>query len=191
MDRILRKCLSVGAVIAFAALLIANAKPLPLPDIAPQLRAGASDFPVVRWQDAEVAIAKEEPEIAVVAEPTPEETVPIESTGETPAVGEAPEEVAPAAGEEDYWQAQPDYDELDLLYRTVQAEGYTLGYEGMRLITDAILNLAEHQGVSVTDCILSPGQFTVISTGGDLEGPRVSGNDRCGNDGVNGNEVRS
>ena len=40
-----------------------------------------------------------------------------------------------------------------------------MGYEGMRLITDAILNLAEHQGVSVTDCILSPGQFTVVSTG--------------------------
>ena len=35
----------------------------------------------------------------------------------------------------------------------------------MRLITDAILNLSEYQGVSVTDCILNPGQFTVISTG--------------------------
>lgn len=155
----------MGLIVAFAAFLIANAKPLPLPDIAPQLRAGASDLPVIRWQDTEATITKEEPEIAVVAEPTPEETTPIGSTGETPTAGEAPEEVAPAAGEEDYWETQPDYDELDLLYRTVQAEGYTLGYEGMRLITDAILNLAEHQGVSVTDCILNPGQFTVISTG--------------------------
>ncbi len=150
------KCLQVGLIVAFAVFLAAFAKPLPLPDIAPQLRAGASDLPVIRWQDAEVTITKEEPEIAVVAEPTPEEAAPIESTGETPAAGEP---------EEDYWEAQPDYDELDLLYRTVQAEGYTLGYEGMRLITDAILNLAEAQGVSVTDCILNPGQFTVISTG--------------------------
>ena len=167
MDRIRRKCLQVGLIVAFAVFLIAFAKPLPLPDIAPQLRAGASDLPVIRWQETEAAITKEEPEIAVVAEPTPEETTPIESTGEIPAAGGAPEEVAPAAGEpeEDHWEAQPDYDELDLLYRTVQAEGYTLGYEGMRLITDAILNLAEHQGVSVTDCILAPGQFTVISTG--------------------------
>ena len=165
MDCIRRKCLQVGLIVAFAVFLIAFAKPLPLPDIAPQLRAGASDLPVSRWQDT--GVTKEEPEIAVVAEPTPEEAAPIESTGETPAAGEAPEEAAPAAGEpeEDYWEVQLDHDELDLLYRTVQAEGYTLGYEGMRLITDAILNLAEHQGVSVTDCILAPGQFTVISTG--------------------------
>ena len=167
MDRIRCKCLQVGLIVAFAVFLVAFAKPLPLPDITPQLRAGASDLPVIRWQETEATITKEEPEIAVVTDPAPEEVAPIESTGETLAAGEAPEEVAPAAGEpeEDHWEAQPDYDELDLLYRTVQAEGYTLGYEGMRLITDAILNLAEHQGVSVTDCILSPGQFTVISTG--------------------------
>ena len=165
MDRIRRKCFQMGLIVAFAAFLIANAKPLPLPDIAPQLRAGASDLPVIRWQDTEVTITKEEPEIAVVADPAPEEAVPIGSTGETPAAGEMPKEPTQAAGEEDYWEVQPDLDELDLLYRTVQAEGYTLGYEGMRLITDAILNLAEKQGASVTDCILNPGQFTVISTG--------------------------
>ena len=164
MDRIRRKCLQVGMIVAFAVFLIAFAKPLPLPDIAPQLRVGASDLPVIRWQDTEVTITKEDPEIVTVTDPAPEEAALIESTGKTPAAGEAPEEVTPAAGD-DYWEAQPDYDELDLLYRTVQAEGYTLGYEGMRLITDAILNLAEHQGVSVTDCILAPGQFTVISTG--------------------------
>ena len=165
MDRIRRKCLQVGLIVAFAVFLIAFAKPLPLPDIAPQLTAGAAKLPMVRWQDTEISITKEEPEISVVADPAPEEATPIESAGETPAAGEAPEEPAPAAGEEDYWEVQPDYDELDLLYRTVQAEGYTLGYEGMRLVTDAILNLAEKQGVSVTDCILNPGQFTVISTG--------------------------
>ena len=171
MDRIRRKCLQVGLIVAFAVFLIAFAKPLPLPDIAPQLRAGASDLPVIRWQDTEVAITKEEPEISVVADPAPEEATSIESTGETPAAGEMPEEPTQAAGEEDYWEVQPDLDELDLLYRTVQAEGYTLGYEGMRLVTDAILNLAEKQGVSVTDCILNPGQFTVISTGAIWKGP--------------------
>ncbi|MBR0455615.1 MAG: hypothetical protein IJJ01_03030 [Firmicutes bacterium] len=165
MDRIRRKCLQVGLIVAFAVFLIAFAKPLPLPDIAPQLTAGAAKLPMVKWQETEAEVTEQDPEIVTVTDPAPEEAAPIGSTGETPAAGEAPEEPAPAAGEEDYWEAQPDYDELDLLYRTVQAEGYTLGYEGMRLITDAILNLAEHQGVSVTDCILNPGQFTVISTG--------------------------
>ena len=146
-------------IIIFAAFLIAYAKPLPLPDIAPQLTAGAAKLPMVKWQETEAEVTEQDPEIVTVTDPAPEEVAPIESAGETP------EEAAPAAGEEDYWQAQPDCDELDLLYRTVQAEGYTLGYEGMRLITDAILNLAEKQGVSVTDCILAPGQFAVISTG--------------------------
>lgn len=159
------KRFQVGLIVAFAAFLIANAKPFPLPDIAPQLTTGAAKLPMVKWQETEAEVTEQDPEIVTVTDPAPEEVAPIGSTGETPAAGEAPEEVAPAAGEEDYWEAQPDRDELDLLYRTVQAEGYTLGYEGMRLITDAILNLAEHQGVSVTDCILNPGQFTVISTG--------------------------
>lgn len=166
-----RKCIQVGLIVAFAAFLIANAKPLPLPDIAPQLTAGAAKLPLVKWQEAEAEVTEQDSEIVTVTDPAPEEAAPIGSTGETPAAGEAPEEPTPAAGEEDYWEVQPDYDELDLLYRTVQAEGYTLGYEGMRLITDAILNLAESQGVSVTDCILSPGQFTVISTGAIWKNP--------------------
>ena len=165
MDRIRRKCLQVGLIVAFAVFLVAFAKPLPLPDIVPQLTAGAAKLPMVKWQETEAEVTERDHEIVTVTDPAPEEVAPIESAGETPAADEAPEEVAPAAGEEDYWEVQPDYDELDLLYRTVQAEGYTLGYEGMRLITDAILNLAEAQGVSVTDCILTPGQFTVISTG--------------------------
>ena len=164
MANIRSKYIQVGLIVAFAAFLTANAKPLPLPDIAPQLTAGAAKLPMVKWQETEVEVTEQDPEIVTVTDPAPEEVTPIENTGETPAAGEAPEEVTPAAGD-DYWEAQLDYDELDLLYRTVQAEGYTLGYEGMRLITDAILNLAEHQGVSVTDCILAPGQFTVISTG--------------------------
>ena len=152
MDNLLRKCLSVGAVIAFGAFLIANAKPLPLPDIAPQLTAGAAKLPMVKWQDTDAKAVETPTEIVAVADPVPEVVEPVVEP-----VDEAPEE--------DYWEVQPDLDELDLLYRTVQAEGYTLGYEGMRLITDAILNLSEKQGVSVTDCILNPGQFTVVSTG--------------------------
>ena len=167
MDRIRCKCLQVGLIVAFAVFLVAFAKPLPLPDVAPQLTVGAAKLPMVKWQETEAEVTEQDPEIVTVTDPAPEEAAPIGSTEETPAAGETPEEAAPAAGEpeEDYWEVQPDYDELDLLYRTVQAEGYTLGYEGMRLITDAILNLAEFQGVSVTDCILNPGQYTVISTG--------------------------
>ena len=151
-----RKCLQVGLIVGFGAFLIAHAKPLPLPEIEPSLRAGASNLPVVKWQETE--ITKAEPETFTVAEVVPD--IVSEPSEET--VDELPEGEATT---EDFWEVQPDYEELDLLYRTVQAEGYTMGYEGMRLITDAILNLAEHQGVSVTDCILSPGQFTVISTG--------------------------
>jgi hypothetical protein len=148
----------MGAVIAFGALLIANAKPLPLPDIAPQLTAGAAKLPMVKWQDTNAKAVETPTEIVAVADSVPEVVEPVVEP-----VDEAPEE--------DYWEVQPDLDELDLLYRTVQAEGYTLGYEGMKLITDAILNLSEKQGVSVTDCILNPGQFTVVSTGAIWNGP--------------------
>lgn len=150
------KRLQAVLMIGFGAFLISNAKLRPLPDIEPATTAGASALPMVKWQDTTIPEKVEPQDTAIVAEPVGE-------SPEEPAAGEA-EEPAEATTE-DYWEVQPDYDELDLLYRTVQAEGYTMGYEGMRLITDAILNLAEHQGVSVTDCILSPGQFTVISTG--------------------------
>jgi hypothetical protein len=107
---------------------------------------------MVKWQDTDAKAVETPTEIVAVADSVPEVVEPVVEP-----VDEAPEE--------DYWEVQPDLDELDLLYRTVQAEGYTLGYEGMKLITDAILNLSEKQGVSVTDCILNPGQFTVVSTG--------------------------
>ena len=166
MDRIRCKCLQVGLIVAFAVFLVAFAKPLPLPDIAPQLTAGAAKLPMVKWQETEAEVTKQDPEIVTVTDPAPEEAAPVdEAVDEVAPEEDAPvDEATPAAGD-DYWETQLDHDELDLLYRTVQAEGYTLGYEGMRLITDAILNLAEFQGVSVTDCILAPGQFTVISTG--------------------------
>lgn len=156
MVDIRRKCLQLGAVIALGIFLASNAKPLPVPDIVPQLRAGASNLPVVKWQDTEVTITKQEAEAVTVADPAPEEPKEIE-----PVI----EEEAPAAGpEESAQEDQPDYDELDLLYRTVQAEGYTMGVEGMRLITDAILNLSRDRGCSVYETLTS-GAYTVVNTG--------------------------
>ena len=162
MANIRSKYLQVGLIAGFGAFLIAaSVKPSPAPDIAPQITAGAAKLPVIRWQDTEIEPTKTENEAAVVTDPAPEEPIEaVETVVDKPVV-----EAVDEAPEEDYWEVQPDFDELDLLYRTVQAEGYTLGYEGMRLITDAILNLAEEQGVSVTDAILTPGQFTVVSTG--------------------------
>lgn len=156
MVDIRRKCLQLGAVIALGIFLASNAKPLPVPDIVPQLRAGASNLPVVKWQDTEVTITKQEAEAVTVADPAPEEPKEIE-----PVI----EEEAPAAGpEESTKEDYPDYDELDLLYRTVQAEGYTMGVEGMRLITDAILNLSRDRGCSVYETLTS-GAYTVVNTG--------------------------
>lgn len=156
MVDIRRKCLQLGAVIALGVFLASNAKPLPVPDIVPQLRAGASNLPVVKWQDTEVTITKQEAEAVTVADPAPEEPKEIE-----PAI----KEEAPAAGPEESTQEDyPDYGELDLLYRTVQAEGYTMGVEGMRLITDAILNLSRDRGCSVYETLTS-GAYTVVNTG--------------------------
>ena len=156
MVDIRRKCLQLGAVIALGIFLASNAKPLPAPDIVPQLRAGASNLPVVKWQDTEVAITKQEAEAVTVADPAPEEPKEVE-----PVI----EEEAPAVGpEESTREDHPDYGELDLLYRTVQAEGYTMGVEGMRLITDAILNLSRDRGCSVYETLTS-GAYTVVNTG--------------------------
>lgn len=156
MVDIRRKCLQLGAVIALGIFLASNAKPLPVPDIVPQLRAGASNLPVVKWQDTEVTITKQEAEAVTVADPAPEEPKEVE-----PVI----EEETPAAGPEESTQEDhPDYGELDLLYRTVQAEGYTMGFEGMRLIADAILNLSRDRGCSVYETLTS-GAYTVVNTG--------------------------
>ena len=55
-------------------------------------------------------------------------------------------------------------DELDLFYRTVQAEGYTMHYDGMRLIACTILNRADQNGTSITSEIYS-GAYTVVNNG--------------------------
>ena len=156
MDRIRVKCLQVGLIAAFGVFLGVNAKPLPLPDIAPQLTAGASKLPVTDWRTTEIKITEPDPEIIKVAEPPAEQII------------EEPEE--PAAGQEETTiepQEEPTEaagDEIDLLYRTVQAEGYTMGVEGMRYITDAILNLARSRGCSIYE-VLTSGAYTVVNNG--------------------------
>jgi hypothetical protein len=92
----------VGAVIAFVAFLIANAKPLPLPDIAPQLTAGAAKLPMVKWQDADAKAVETPTEIVAVDDPVREVIEPVVEP-----VEEAPEE--------DYSDVLHDYNALDLL----------------------------------------------------------------------------
>lgn len=144
MANIRVKCVQVGLTIALGVFLGVNAKPLPQPDIEPALTAGAARLPLVDWRTTEVKIMPPEPEVETVAEPTP-----------------APE---PEAVEEPEPAPQPRYDSKDLLYRTVQAEGYTMGYEGMRYITSAILNLARDRGCSIY-AVLTSGAYTVVNDG--------------------------
>ena len=162
MDHIRRKCFQVGLIVALLVFLGANAKPLPVPDIVPQLTAGASKFPIIDYRTVAPKRVIEETgstPIATVAEPKSEEPAPAEPAPEEPieTVEEVPTE---AAGQEE----SRDPDEIDLLYRVVQAEGYTMGIEGMRLITDAILNLARDRGCSIY-AVLTSGAYTVVNNG--------------------------
>lgn len=134
--------------------LIANAIPgnvAQMPYIEPQLTAGASKMPIVDWRTTEVKVSDPVPETIVVAEPKPEPTPEpdLSSVGEPTEVAESEEP-----------QKQASY----LLYRVVQAEGYTMGYQGMRYITSAILNLARDRGCSVED-VLTSGAYTVVNNG--------------------------
>lgn len=154
MARIRRKCFQVGITVAFGAFLIANAVPDNVeqsPYIEPQLTAGASKMPIVDWQTTEVKVSDPVPETIVVAEPTGQTEEPTPEP-DLSSVGEPTEVEEP--------QEQASY----LLYRVVQAEGYTMGYEGMRYITSAILNLARDRGCSVDD-VLTSGAYTVVNTG--------------------------
>ena len=158
MARICRKCLQVGCLIAFGAFLIASAKPLPQPEIEPQLTAGASKFPVIDWRTTEIKVTEPQPEIIKVADPIPEppQAVSQEIVKDSQGiVKESPETPT---------EPQETVDDIDLLYRTVQAEGYTMGFEGMRYITDAILNLARERGCSVYE-VLTSGAYTVVNNG--------------------------
>lgn len=154
MARICRKCFQVGITVAFGAFLIANAVPDNVeqsPYIEPRLTAGASKMPIVDWQTTEVKVSDPVPETIVVSEPTGQTEEPAPNP-DLSSVGEPTEVAEP--------QEQASY----LLYRVVQAEGYTLGYEGMRYITSAISNLARDRGCSV-DEVLTSGAYTVVNTG--------------------------
>lgn len=136
-------------MVAFGAFLIANAASNNVaqsPYIEPQLTAGASKMPIVDWQTTEVKVSDPVPEIIAVSEPT-EQIEELSSVGEPTELIEEPQETASY-----------------LLYRVVQAEGYTMGYQGMRYITSAILNLARDRGCSV-ESVLTSGAYTVVNTG--------------------------
>jgi urease gamma subunit len=142
------------------AFLIANAKPLPLPDIAPQLTAGASKMPIVKWQTTAVN-EKVDEKVNEKVNTAPQTTV-VTASDVVKEVNDLVKEVNDAGEptEVEEPQEQASY----LLYRVVQAEGYTMGYEGMRYITSAILNLARDRGCSV-DEVLTSGAYTVVNTG--------------------------
>lgn len=145
MDRICSKCLQVGCVIGLGIFLAAHAPTPEAPEIEPQLTVGAAKLPIVDWRTTQIEEKEVIQEVAEVATVAIEAVaVPVdESADETQGVIE---------------QAN------DLLYRVVQAEGYTMGYEGMRYITSAILNLARDRGCSV-DEVLASGAYTVVNTG--------------------------
>lgn len=148
----LKKIISAGVVCFGLILMGANVAPAPEPeiniDIEPSLKAGASAFPIVDYRTAPIKTTEQD--ISVVTEPVSEAEVEviIEETVAT-------EEVV---------ETTIYNDELDLLYRTVQAEGYTMGFEGMQYITDSILNLARSRECSVTEVITS-GAYTVVNNG--------------------------
>lgn len=149
-----RKCVQVGCLIAFGAFLIANATPdnvAQSPYIEPQLTVGASKFPIIDYRTVVPKVTDPDPEIITVAE---EPAIEIEEAAGL-------EEVSQEAAGQDEAQGP---DEIDLLYRVVQAEGFTMGVEGMQYITDAILNLARSRGCSIYE-VLTSGAYTVVNTG--------------------------
>ena len=156
MARVRGKCLQMGMIVAFGAFLIANAVPdnvAQSPYIEPQLTAGASKLPIIDYRTATPKVTDPVPEIITVAELE----APAIEIEEAAGPEEAPQE---AAGQD---EAQ-NPDEIDLLYRVVQAEGFTMGVEGMRYITDAILNLARSRGCSIYS-VLTSGAYTVVNNG--------------------------
>ena len=144
MVNLRHKFLQTGCVIALGTFLIANAKPLPQPEIEPSRIAGASKFPIVDWRETKVTITPPQPEIETVTQPQAEEIEEVEEI-------EIPKTDAIV------------YD-TTFFELVVQAEGYTLGYTGMRYIASAIINLARSRGCSV-DAVLTSGAYTVVNNG--------------------------
>ncbi len=154
MARICRKCFQVGCVIGLGIFLASHAPAPEIPEIEPQLTAGAARLPIVDWRTTEVdEKVNTALQFTVVTASEVVNEVNNEVNDEVNDVGEPTELI-----EDDPEPAD------DLLYRVVQAEGYTMGYEGMRYITSAILNLARDRGCSV-ESVLTSGAYTVVNTG--------------------------
>lgn len=150
-----RKVLQTACVVVFGVLLVIGAKPTQKPDIEiePQLTAGAAKFPLVKWEETEIVVSEPTPQIIETAQPQEEVAPPVEE-----------EEVQEVESPEETAQGIPELYDFNLLARTVQAEGYTLGYTGMRYITSSIINLARDRGCSIDDVIYS-GAYTVVNDG--------------------------
>jgi len=149
-----RKLLQVGCVVGFGILLAMSAKSTQKPniEIEQQLTAGASNFPLVDWRETEVIISEPNPQITVTTQPQEEVSQPVI------------EEVQNAEPLEEIKPDIPELYDFDLLALTVQAEGYTMGYTGMRYITSAIINLARDRSCSIDEVITS-GAYTVVNDG--------------------------
>lgn len=154
----------------FGVFLIANTKSFPQSDypiLKPSLQAGASKFPIIEWQNTEILapLAPMHSETVATEEPAPES---IASPAKAPAA--IPEAETPAGQEGELVDESMDANGNPPIYdvtffaKAVQAEGYTLGYEGMRYIASAIINLARDRGCSV-DAVLQSGAYTVVNTG--------------------------
>ena len=158
MARICRKCIQVGCLIAFGAFLAVNAVKLQpnCNQIAtePQLTAGAAKLPIINWQATKV-----DEKVNEIVNTAPQITV-VTASDEVKEVNDEVNDVV----EPTELIEEPQEEPVDLLYRVVQAEGYTMGVEGMRYITDAILNLARDRGCSVYE-VLTSGAYTVVNNG--------------------------
>lgn len=152
----LKRIVSAGIVCLGLIFMGVSIRPIPEPEIniEPSLRAGASAFPIIDYRTTPVnLIEQSEVDSVIVAEVTSEiEAEIVDEVDEIEITVETEEAVAVYN------------DELDLLYRTVQAEGYTMGFEGMQYITDAILNLARSRDCSVT-AVINSGAYTVVNNG--------------------------
>lgn len=155
-----KRQISAALTVAFLSFLAINAKPQQTIEIQPALRAGASVFPVVDWRKTEVSAKVSEQQQAATADFFMQTTD--ESDLEHEEVVDEP--VDETMEQESEIESMHYPDEIDLLCRTVQAEGLTMGVTGMRYITDSILNLARDRGCSIYDVLVS-GAYTVVNTG--------------------------
>ena len=147
-----RKLLQVGCVVGFGVLLTISSAQKPSIEIEPQLTAGASKLPIIDWRETEIIISEPTPQIIETTQPQEELSQPVI------------EEVQNAEPLEEIKPNIPELYDFDLLALTVQAEGYTMGYTGMRYITSSIINLARDRGCSIDEVITS-GAYTVVNDG--------------------------